>query len=108
MTDKVFPIELADGEQYNLKFTNRAMYEFETVHGTPAMSVLMRGVMGTRAITHFVWAGLLHEHKKMTVDQVKDLIPLEDYQRVVDRVMDAVEHATDTGEAPDKTKKKGQ
>lgn len=107
MTDKTFSIELSDGEKYNLKYTNRALYEFETVHGTPAMNILMRGSMGVRAITHFVWAGLIHEHKSITIDEVKDLVPINDLQRVVNCVMDAMEHATDTGKSG-KAKKKGK
>ena len=106
MTDKTFNIKLVGGSR-ELKFNNRALYEFSVVHGRDPIHVFARGEMGIRAITHFVWAGLLHSDPNITLDEVKDLVPLNDLQSVVDVVVAAMEHATDTGgKGGDSPKKK--
>lgn len=102
---RTFTVPTTQGDM-EILFNNRALYEFERVHGASAGSVLLSGSMGNRAITHFVWAGLLHENRKITVESVVDLIDLSQIKQTVDAIIDAMEDATATGLEPVEVGKK--
>ena len=105
MDQITFTLQTTDGER-ELLINNRALYRFEEAHGTPATTVLMRGEMGVRAVNHFVWAGLLHEYPNLKVDEVIDLVDLKKFRETVDVILEAFEHATDTGQKHVAKKKK--
>ena len=105
MTDKTFPIDLADGT-YQLKFDNNALYRFEEVQGESAVMVIMRGVTGIRPLNHFIWAGLLHEYPTMSVQQVIKLVDSHKIQQYARTVSEAVDYALSTGEEDEDPKKK--
>jgi len=98
-------VKLADGT-YELYFDNKAFYRFEEVHGSSAIKVMGSGEIGFRAITHLVWAGLLHSGG-YTVDDVMGIIPVSDMEGVVGAVAKAIEDALDPKDGK-KAKKKEQ
>lgn len=98
-------VKLSDGT-HELYFDNRAFYRFEEVHGSTAIKVMGGGDIGFRAITHLVWAGLLHK-ESLSVDEVMNMIPVDDFEGVVQAVAAAIEDALDPKDGK-KAKKKDQ
>lgn len=95
MTKKTFNARLLD-ETVELYYDNEALYTFEEIHGQPAIDVIGSGQMGARAVTHFVYAGILHD-KRLHIDQVKRKIPtrFSDLEKLVRSIIAAVEDAYD-------------
>lgn len=109
MPKRTFNIKLKDGT-YELHYDNAALYEFEEIHKDTAINVISKGEMGFRAITNFVYAGLLHGEDRLHIEQVKQMIPLKDLQRVVIAIEAAMNDAFDDGskKKPAKKPKAGQ
>jgi|SRR5690625_131683 len=103
MGEKTFDIELKDGK-YALKFDNRALYRFEELHGQSATTVMVRDPGSVRAINHFLWAGLLHEHPDLSVADVIDNVDSRRLKEYVDTISQAINAAFDTGEKAEKKK----
>lgn len=93
MAERTFNIKLKDGDSHELLYDNRALYEFEGIHGDTAMRVMSSGNIGFRSITHLVWAGLQHNEYAPSIDEVIDLVPADDFEGVVKVVMTALEDA---------------
>ncbi len=95
MPKRTFNAKLLDGT-VELYYDNEALYTFEEIHGLPAIDVIGSGQMGARAVTHFVYAGILHDQRQH-IDQVKRRIPtrFKDLENLVKTIVSAVEDAYD-------------
>lgn len=92
-------------KNYELYYNNEALYEFEGVHGVSAMVVIASGQLGAREITHFLWAGLLHDpNQSLPLEEVKRLIPVSGYVEIAEIIAQAVGEAFDTGEKESESK----
>ena len=92
MPEKKFKIPTTEGEK-EILFDNTALYRFEEIHNQPAFHVLLSGGVGTRAINHFVWAGLQYEDESITIDDVLKIIRPKDYKKIGNTIMKALESA---------------
>lgn len=101
---RTFNCKLKD-KSYELYFDNRALYEFENVHGDTATKVFSTGEIGFRALTHFVYAGLLHLDNNPTLDEVINLIPTKSFEAVSLSVAQALNDAFEDGEDSEKNPK---
>lgn len=101
MPKRTFNATLLDGN-VELYYDNEALYTFEEIHGLPAIDVIGSGQMGARAVTHFVYAGILHD-KRQHIDQVKRRIPTRftDLEKLVKAIISAVEDAYDVQDDSD-------
>lgn len=97
---RTFNVKLKDGT-YELYFDNAALYEFEEKHGQMALRVLMSGEFGFRAITHFVWAGLLHRDRPVHLEKVKEIIEVKRMEAITEVIIAALNDAFDTGDEPE-------
>jgi hypothetical protein len=68
-------VTLTDGE-HELRYSNRALMAIERVTGLDVNAVA-QGPRLTALVT-LVWAGLLHEERGLSVDDVADLIDLSE------------------------------
>ena len=102
---RTFNVRLKDGT-YELYFDNRALFEFEEKHGQMALKVLMSGEFGFRAITHFVWAGLLHRDKPVHLEKVKDIVEVNRMESITEVIIAALNDAFDTGDEPEPSSEK--
>jgi hypothetical protein len=100
MAKRTHNVKLLDGT-YELYFDNSALYEFEEKQKDTAINVISTGQMGFRAITNFVWAGLLHSDERLPLVKVKEIIPtrMDELQKVAQAIMAAVDAALDTGKS---------
>ena len=60
-----------------LKFNNRAMRRFQEASGESIIEVWMVGLhggFGHKQVTYLLWAGLIHDDRSLTVEDVDDLI----------------------------------
>lgn len=109
MGKRTFNATLLDGT-YELHFDNRAAYEFQKIHGKQPISVLVTGEMGPMEVSHFVYAGLLHDDDlRKPLDAVIPLIPMkrEPLEKLVKVIKAAVLDAYDLeGEEKKQAKKK--
>lgn len=86
------------GKNYELFFDNTALFEFEEHHGKPAFNVLASGELGARALTHFVYAGLLHAPEQaLPLAEVKKILSPKDYIHVSGVLAQALNDSVDTG-----------
>lgn len=85
-------------ESVELYFDNEALFVFEEHHGKPAHVVLASGELGARAITHLVYAGMLHKpEQRVPLDSVKRMIQMNRYPEIATTLAQALNAAFDTG-----------
>lgn len=102
---KTFSITLLDGE-HSLHYDNAALYRFEELHGDSVVMVMVNNRSSVRVITHFIWAGLLHEHPDISVKEVLEKVDTTKLNEYVTVISNAVNHAF--GDEPKQTKKKAR
>jgi hypothetical protein len=82
------------GEKRALRFTNRALVAIEDETGKTMAEIGTRATLGSfRAISVMLWAALLHEQPKLTVDQVIDMIELPELENIAGSLNTALEAA---------------
>lgn len=77
------PIELLDGS-HTLVYGNRGLLALED------SGINLETAGDRRALTTLVWAGLLHEDRKRTLDDVVDLIEVQKYPELGEAVAKAM------------------
>lgn len=83
-------IELG-GEERTLRYGNRAFYELESETGKTWTELRPRMRAGSsQAFTAAVWAGLLEDNPKITIDEVIDMIEVDRYEEIAEAVGRAV------------------
>lgn len=105
MSNRTFNVTLKDGKSYELMFDNRALYEFEGVHGTTVTELMSSGKIGFQAVSHLVYAGLLHSDDSPTLPEVIDMIPPQKLVKIVDVLVKALGDALDFEEGDEPVKK---
>ena len=90
---KASKITLLDGVEHTLWYSLNAMADLEEEYGTveKAFEALSAGSM--KAVRFLLWAGLQHEDKPLTVQQVGNLIDLELMADLKEKMGDAFENS---------------
>ena len=87
------PVDLADGT-YRLRFTNKALVRLEEQTGWTLMELGAKAQKGSiKAVSSLLWAGMLHEHPEVTVDDAIDKIELTRLQDIGAKANEALEAA---------------
>ena len=92
-----------------LKFDNRAIFELEKQLGVSPIASLQDESKSTsiQFLASCVWAGLLHTDK-LTFDEALDIIPLNEFNRVLETIVQALADAYGLGDAVEEKKEKLQ
>ncbi|MFV9511805.1 hypothetical protein [Tepidibacillus sp. LV47] len=93
---KLIPIIL-DKERH-LKFDLNAFAELEELYGDfqTAMDAMQKGSI--KAIRAMLWAGLIHEDKSLTVEDVGSMIDMSNINEVVGIISKAISEAMPKGD----------
>lgn len=75
-------------KERNLRYTMNALAEIEDQLGVP-LAELQTVQMTMKNIRVILWAGLIHEDKELTQEDVGDFVDLENMQEVQERVAEA-------------------
>jgi len=88
---KLIPIQL-DKERH-LKFDLNAFAELEDIYGdiNTAFEAMQRGSI--KAIRAMLWAGLVHEDKSLTIEQVGEMVHLGNMNEVMSAITKAINEA---------------
>jgi len=88
---KLIPIQL-DKERH-LKFDLNAFAELEDIYGdiNNAFEAMQKGSI--KAIRALLWAGLIHEDKTLTIEQVGSMIDMSNINEVVGAISKAISEA---------------
>lgn len=80
-------------KERTLRYTLNALAELEDALGVPLSD--MEGLqLGMKQVRAFLWAGLIHEEKELTIEQVGDLVDFENIKDVNDKITEAFKTAT--------------
>jgi hypothetical protein len=66
----------AGDKEYTLKYKFASLRKLETIAGMPVSSLLKEDNMGFDTMALFIWAGLIHENKRLTQDELDEIIDL--------------------------------
>ena len=88
---KLIPIQL-DKERH-LKFDLNAFAELEDIYGdiNNAFEAMQKGSI--KAIRAMLWAGLVHEDKTLTIEQVGSMIDMSNINDVISAISKAISEA---------------
>lgn len=86
-------VEIELDKKRTLRYTLNALAELEDVLGVP-LSELEGVQMGMKQVRAFLWAGLIHEDKELTLEQVGDMVDFENMKEVNDKITEAFKAAT--------------
>ena len=73
-------------KERHLRFNMNAMVKFEEVSGKSLLSGLNTANLSVTDLRALLWACLIHEDKKLTLDQVGEMISLDNLQEVTQAV----------------------
>ena len=73
----------------NIRLDTNALVKVEEVTGRPISSFLP-GTVGMRDIRAFLWAGLIHEDRELTLLETGQLMDRADYNYIEDKVTEAI------------------
>jgi hypothetical protein len=98
MTRRTVPITLPDGKPRSLRYGFNALAEIVDTLGIPLsdLQAAMSGPKALKAIRGILWAGLLHEDKSLTVEDVGDLLDGADLSVVAAAIAEAIAAAFGT------------
>ncbi len=96
-----FPITLQDTKRI-LRFSTRALVRFEQESGhTIAQGAAMLQLGSLDVTCQLLWAGLLHEDPKLTIDAVYDLVELDQLKSVSEQLAAATMDALGVEDEPE-------
>lgn len=96
MPTKDVPIKLKDGKERVLRFDWGALCRFEREFGYSVIDVgkkLGGGEISFVDATNVIWAGLLHEEKPMSLDEVQGLLNVDDFFDYLKAIGEAITEA---------------
>lgn len=64
----------AGDKEYTFKYKFSSLRKLEAIAGMPVSSLLREDNMGFDTMALFIWAGLIYNHKKLTQDELDDII----------------------------------
>ena len=73
----------------NIRLNTNALVKVEEVTGRP-ISSFIPGTVGMRDIRAFLWAGLIHEDRELTLFETGQLMDRADYNYIEDKVTEAI------------------
>jgi hypothetical protein len=95
MSQVIPDVKINLDKERNLRFDLNAMVEFEGVSGRNIFDGTFTGAkMSAREIRAMLWACLIHEDKKLTLDQVGGLITVGNMAEVATKLGEAFSVAT--------------
>ena len=96
MPTKSVPIKLKDGTERVLRLDWEALCRFEEEFGYSVIEIGKRLGLGTINLldaTRAIWAGLLHEEKPMSLQEVRKLCILDDFFDYLKAIGEAITEA---------------
>ena len=79
MPSKSIPITLKDGKTRQLRYEWPSLCRLKREHGISAFDVGREQLLGNVdpvKITGLIWAGLIHENKDLTINEVENLVDI--------------------------------
>ena len=64
----------AGDKEYTLKYKFSSLRKLEAIAGMPVSNLLKEDNMGFDTMALFIWAGLIHENKRLTQDELDNII----------------------------------
>lgn len=86
-------VEIKLDKLRRLRYTMNALAEIENKLGMP-VSELDSAKLGVKEVRTILWAGLIHEDKDLTEEQVGDMVDLDNFEEVQKKIAEAFEAAT--------------
>ena len=89
MPSKSIPITLKDGKTRQLRFEWASLCRLKREHGISAFDVGREQLLGhvdPIKITGLIWAGLIHENKDLTMDEVENLVDITNVMGLMETV----------------------
>jgi len=107
MQGKSVPIVLKDGKTRQLRFEWQQICRLEKEKGISlfdaAKEIVFEGKISPIKITAIIWAGLIHEDEKLTIEQVEEFMEFSKISEYINVLSDAIDKALPEG---DKSKEK--
>lgn len=109
MSTQSIPIELG-GKTRHIRFTFNALVALEEELGIPISEIgeIMSGSVSLTNLRRLVWAGLIHEDKDLTQEQVGEFLGLVDIGDLAEKLAKAFEAAFPSGEDNEKKEPSSQ
>lgn len=83
----IVEVELG-GKVRNLRYTMNALAEIEDKLGV-AMADMKDIKMTIKNVRVILWAGLIHEDKELTIEEVGDMVDMSNFEEVQEKVAEA-------------------
>jgi hypothetical protein len=83
----IIEVELG-GKVRHIRYTMNALAEIEDNLGVP-LSEMESVKMTIKNVRVILWAGLIHEDKTLTIEEVGDMVDLENMEAVQEKVAEA-------------------
>ena len=99
MPTQSIPIELG-GKTRHIRYTFNALVTLEEELGIPISEIgeIMSGSVSLKNLRRLVWAGLIHEDKDLTQEEVGEFLSLADIGGIAEKLGNAFEAAFPAGE----------
>lgn len=99
MPTQSIPIELG-GKTRHIRYTFNALVTLEDELGIPISEIgeIMSGSVSLKNLRRLIWAGLIHEDKDLTQEEVGEFLSLADITEIADKLARAFEAALPSGE----------
>ena len=108
MPSKSVPITLKDGKTRQLRYEWSSLCRLKREHAISAFDVGREQLLGhvdPVKITGLIWAGLIHEEKDLTMDEVENLVDITDVMGLMETVGEALLEALHGEEKAEAIKK---
>ena len=108
MPSKSIPITLKDGKTRQLRYEWPSLCRLKREHGISAFDVGREQLLGNVdpvKITGLIWAGLIHENKDLTMDEVENLVDIINVMGLMETVGEALLEALHGEEKAEAIKK---
>lgn len=86
-------VKITLDKERNLRYTLNSLAELEDVLGVP-LSELENVHMGMKQVRAFLWAGLIHEDKDLTLEKVGDMVDMDNMNEINEKITEAFKAGT--------------
>jgi len=108
MPSESIPITLKDGKTRQLRYEWPSLCRLKREYGISAFDVGREQLLGNVdpiKITGLIWAGLIHENKDLTMDEVENLVDISNVMSLMETVGEALLEALHGEEKAEAIKK---
>ena len=108
MSSESIPITLKDGKTRQLRFEWSSLCRLKREYGISAFDVGREQLLGNVdpiKITGLIWAGLIHENKDLTMDEIENLVDISNVMGLMETVGEALLEALHGKEKAEAIKK---